>query len=71
MLSVFNQSYDDIELKSIMERLTLKEKQVIIYKYRYNLSFADIAKITNKSRQCVYKTHKRAINKLRRTVLSK
>lgn len=71
MLSVFNQSYDDIELKSIMERLTLKEKQVIIYKYRYNLSFADIAKITNKSRQCVYKTHKIAINKLRRTVLSK
>ena len=41
----------------------LKEKQE--NRYKYNLSFADIAKITHKSRQCVYKTHKRAINKLR------
>ena len=69
MLPVFNQSYADIELQSIMEKLTLKEKQVIIYKYRYNLSFADIAKITNKSRQCVHKTHTRAINKLRNFIV--
>ena len=65
MLPVFNQSYENIELQSIIEKLTVKEKQVIIYRYKCNLSFADIAKITHKSRQCVYKTHKRAINKLR------
>lgn len=70
LLVVFNETYDDIELRSIIRNLTLKEKQVIIYKYQYDLSFASIGKIMDTSRQSIYKTHKRAINKLRRIILS-
>lgn len=70
LLPVFNDAYNGIELRSIIRNLTLKEKQVIIYKYQYDLSFASIGKIMNTSRQSIYKTHKRAINKLRRIVLS-
>ena len=71
LFAIANETYNDIEVRSIVKNLTLKEKQVIIYKYQYNLSFAFIGKIMNVSRQSIYKTHKRAINKLRRAVLNK
>lgn len=54
--------------KDLLNELTDLERQIIIYKYVHLYSDIEISKLRNVSRQSVYKTHKRALKKLKEII---
>lgn len=62
----YDNNFSNIVFKDMVKNLTKSEKYVINKKYLFNLSEADIARELAISRQAVHKTHKRALNKLRK-----
>ncbi len=56
----------EIIFKDIISMLSEKEKDLIIKKYKFNYSEAEIARIKGVSRQAIHKTHVRALSKLKK-----
>lgn len=59
---------DNIIFYDLLNNLTDKEKNVIIYKYIYSYSDTEIGKQRHVSRQYIHKVHKRALEKVKEVI---
>lgn len=57
--------FSNIIFEDIIRDLTQIERDVIVKKYKYNYSGAEIANMNGVSRQAIHKTHIRALSKMR------
>ncbi|GAA0696774.1 hypothetical protein GCM10008904_00940 [Paraclostridium ghonii] len=64
----YEENFNHIIFNDIIKDLTSKEKYVIHKVYFENLPESHVAEILNVSRQAIYKTKTRALNKLKRNI---
>lgn len=62
--------FDDLFFYEMISNLTNLEKDILKKKYIFNYSESEIAILNNVTRQAIHKTHKRALNKLRKEYIS-
>lgn len=65
--SIYPNFEDKLTVDTLINKLTKKEKTVIILKYFYEYSDVEIANIFGVSRQAINKTKNRALNKMKKT----
>lgn len=58
--------FSNLIFEDIIKTLTDAEKDIIIKKYKHNYSEAEIARMKGISRQCIHKTHIRALSKMKK-----
>lgn len=58
--------FSNIIFDDIIKTLTHAEKDIIFKKYKLNYSDAEIARMKGISRQAIYKTHVRALSKIKK-----